>query len=152
MQKSVEQVTPGPDAAWMADMAQRWRTAWNSHDPCKVLDLMTTDITVEDDAWPVPMHGHAEVTTWIEQLWTAFPDLEFEILGAYACIDSPGGALHWQARATNSGPYEPLGLPATGLSVSLDGADFHIYRDGLMRYNRATFNGASLLRQLGVLD
>jgi hypothetical protein len=98
------------------------------------------------------MHGHDEVRTWIEQLWTAFPDLEFEILGAYACIDAPGGALHWHASATNSGAYEPLGITATGLKVQLDGADFHVYREGLMSYNRATFNGASLLRQLGVLD
>ncbi|MFI1401042.1 ester cyclase [Streptomyces sp. NPDC020681] len=151
MEKANEQ-SLAADAAWMADLALRWRTAWNSHDAGKVLDLMTDDITVRDDVWPVPMHGHVEVRTWIEQLWTAFPNLEFEVLGAYARIDSSGGALHWRARGTNSGPYEPLGLIATGLSIDLDGADFHLYRDGLISYNRATFNGASLLGQLGLLD
>ena len=59
---------------------RRWEEAWNSHDPERLLALMTDDIVYEDSAWPTTMHGHADVRRFLDSVWTAMPDLRFEMV------------------------------------------------------------------------
>ncbi|SEG95427.1 conserved hypothetical protein, steroid delta-isomerase-related [Nonomuraea solani] len=132
----------------IGEFARAWALAWNSHDSRQVLSLMTDDIVYSDDYAPSVMYGHADVETWLKALWTAFPDLEFEILGAYGPPDGSIGALRWRARATHQGEF--AGVPATGRTVDVVGADFHQYRDGRMCQVRGIYDHLTLMRQLDI--
>ena len=66
------------DHTWVAEFAQRWGAAWNSHEPARLLELMTEDIVYDDSAWPTTMRGHDDVRAFLASVWRAFPDLEFE--------------------------------------------------------------------------
>jgi hypothetical protein len=45
----------GIDLEFLAEFAQRWEGAWNSHQPDRLLELMTEDIVYDDSAWPSTM-------------------------------------------------------------------------------------------------
>jgi steroid delta-isomerase-like uncharacterized protein len=137
---------------WVEEFAERWLAAWNSHEPDRLLELMTEDITYEDSAWPQPMRGHADVREFLGSTWRAFPDLAFERVGS--ALIAPAGlraAFWWRGRATNTGPIDPPGAPATGARVEFEGADFHEYRDGKVAGLRIVFDMADVARQLGML-
>jgi predicted ester cyclase len=65
--------------------------------------------------------------------------------------DGPRAAFWWRGRATNSGPIDPPGVPATGKVVEFEGADFHEYRDGKVARLRIVFDMADFARKLGLL-
>lgn len=43
------------DHAWAEEFAGRWEAAWNSHQPERLLELMTHDIVYDDSAWPAKL-------------------------------------------------------------------------------------------------
>ncbi|HEX2411801.1 MAG TPA: nuclear transport factor 2 family protein [Solirubrobacteraceae bacterium] len=144
--------TSTPSIHWIRDFTQQWLEAWNSHEPDRLLALMTDDIEYHDDSWPQPMHGHADVRTFLEATWRAFPDMTFELLaGPYVIPDEPRAAFHWRGWATHTGPLEPPGFAPTGRRWELDGVDFHEYRDGRVGRLRIAFDMMSATRQLGLL-
>ena len=78
------------DHAWAEGFAKRWEAAWNSHEPARVLELMTDDIVYDDSSWPTTMRGQGDVRTLLEFFWRAFPDLRFETVeGPYIVLASP---------------------------------------------------------------
>jgi ketosteroid isomerase-like protein len=72
---------------WVREFVERWREAWNSHDADRLLALMTEDVEYRDDSWPKTMHGHSDVREFLNAIWRAMPDMNFELLaGPY--VDS----------------------------------------------------------------
>ena len=72
-------VTTELDPAWVEEFLVRWTEAWNSHEPARLLELMTEDIVYDDSSWPATMRGHGEVRAFLDHAWRAFPDLRFEV-------------------------------------------------------------------------
>jgi len=138
---------------WAADFVERWLAAWSSQQPERVLELITDDIVFHDSFWPQTMRGHAEVREYAEYLFRAFPDLVFESVGSpLVASDGPRAALLWHSSATNTGPLDPPGMPATGKRYEgVVGAEFHEYRDGKVARLRVVFDMADIMRQLGLL-
>jgi steroid delta-isomerase-like uncharacterized protein len=136
---------------WIEDFGQRWWAAWNSHQPDRMLELMTEDIVYDDSSWPQTMRGHAEVREFLEWMWRACPDTTFEPGTPLIAVDGSGAAFPWRGWGTNTGPIDPPGLPATGKRLDWEGADFHEYRDGKIARLRIVFDMADSLRQLGLL-
>jgi steroid delta-isomerase-like uncharacterized protein len=142
----------GVDREFVDDFVSRWIEAWNSHEPERVLDLMTEDIVYDDSAWPTTMRGHADVREFLEHTWRAFPDLRFEQLGGLLLDpDAPRAAGHWRGFATNSGPIDPPGLAPTGRTMEVHGVDLHEYRDGKLARLTIVFNNADAFVQLGLM-
>lgn len=141
------------DTTWLADFVGRWEDGWNSHDPERLLALMSEDIEYEDSAWPTVMHGHAAVRTFLDSAWTAMPDVRFEMVGRpYVGVgDVPSAAFYWRGTGTFTGPLDPPGLAPTGKAVEFYGADFHEYRDGRVAKLRIVFDNMDVARQLGLL-
>ena len=140
------------DHTWVAEFAQRWGVAWNSHEPARLLELMTEDIVYDDSAWPTTMRGHDDVPTFRDPVWRAFPDLEFEwVEGPYIEPGQPKAAFYWKGSATHTGPLEPPGFAPTGKRIDFEGADFHEYRDGRVCRLRIVFDMVDVGRQLGTL-
>ena len=144
--------TQAVDPEWVKEFMARWADAWNSHEPQRVLDLMTDDIVYDDSASPETMRGHADVRAFLDMTWRAFPDLHFEAIGEpLVGAHEPRAAIWWRGTATHSGRIEPPGLDPTGKRIEFEGADFHTYRDGQLARLQIVFDMADLLRQLGVL-
>jgi steroid delta-isomerase-like uncharacterized protein len=140
------------DPAWVDDFLARWAAAWNSHEPERLLELMTEDIVYDDSAWPTTMRGHGEVRAFLEHAWRAFPDLRFEVAaGPYIVPGRAQAAFHWNGTGTNTGPIDPPGFAPTGKAVAFDGADFHEYRDGRVCRLRIVFDMMDVGVQLGTL-
>ena len=141
-----------PSIDWIREFTQRWLEAWNSHEPDRLLALMTEDIEYRDDSWPKTMHGQADVREFLEAIWRATPDMTFELLaGPYVIPGEPRAAFHWRGGGTHTGPLEPPGFAPTGRAWELDGVDFHEYRDGRVRRLRIAFDMMSASRQLGLM-
>jgi len=133
-----------------ADFAERWRAAWNSHQPDQLLALMTPDIVYDDTAWPYTMHGHAEVREFLESAWRALPDLEFELAAGPFVLDDRA-TLYWKATGTFTGPLDPPGFAPTGARLAFDGFDLHEYRDGRVCRLRILFDMLDVSRQIGLV-
>jgi steroid delta-isomerase-like uncharacterized protein len=140
------------DLTWVEEFGARWLDAWNSHEPDRLLDLMTEDIVYDDSAWPRTMRGHADVREFLAHAWRAFPDMRFELLaGPFLHPAEPRAAYHWRGQATHTGPIDPPGMPPTGRRWEVDGVDFHVYRDGKVARLTIIFDMADAMRQLGAL-
>jgi steroid delta-isomerase-like uncharacterized protein len=142
----------GVDLDWLAAFAIDYLAAWNSHDPDRLLALMSEDIVYDDTAWPTQMHGHAGVRPFLESVWRATPDLVFELVeGPYLVPGKPKAAFHWRGTATFTGPLEPPGFAPTGGRAVFEGVDFHEYRDGKLARLRIVFDNMDVARKLGLL-
>src|SRR3954470_5453938 len=99
------------NVAWVTGFVARWTAAWNSHDPERLLALMTEDIVYYDPAAPHALHGHAAVREFLGQTWRALPDLEFQAAdGPFLEHAGDRVSLRWTATATFTGPLEPPGF------------------------------------------
>jgi steroid delta-isomerase-like uncharacterized protein len=142
----------GVDLDFVTGFAERWGAAWNSHRPERLLELMTEDIVYEDDAWHRTMRGHGDVREFLEAIWRAMPDLEFELAeGPFLHPSEPVATFYWRGTGTFTGPLQPPGLAPTGARVELDGFDLHEYRDGRVCRLRIVFDMLEMSRQLGLM-
>jgi steroid delta-isomerase-like uncharacterized protein len=140
------------DPGWLADFVERWESAWNSHRPEQLLELMTEDIVYDDSAWPTTMRGHADVRTFLDSVWRAFPDLRFEMVdGPFIMPGAQQAAFWWRGSGTFTGPLEPPGFAPTGDRLEFEGADFHEYRDGRVSRLRILFDMMDVARKLGTI-
>jgi steroid delta-isomerase-like uncharacterized protein len=146
------QETAAPSVEWINDMVARWLAAWNSHRPDEVLALLTEDVEIRDDSWPSTMHGHAEVSKFLDALWHAMPDMTFELIaGPYVIPGQPRSSFRWRGAGTFSGRMDPPGFAPTGRHWEVDGADFHEYRDGRIAKLRVVLDVMSVSRQVGLM-
>jgi steroid delta-isomerase-like uncharacterized protein len=140
------------DQTWVEDFAKRWESAWNSHEPARLLELMTDDVVYDDSAWPTTMRGHGDVRTFLDSVWRAFPDLRFELSeGPYVVAGEPKAAFYWKGSGTHTGPLDPPGFAPTGNRIEFEGADFHEYREGRVSRLRIVFDMLDLGRQIGTM-
>jgi steroid delta-isomerase-like uncharacterized protein len=136
----------------IAGLVGRWLEAWNSHQPDRVLELVTEDVELRDDSWPTAMHGHAQMHEFLVALWRAMPDMRFELItGPYVLPGEPRASFHWRGSGTFTGPMNPPGFAPTGRRWVLDGADFHEYRDGRIAKARVLVDVMSVSRQVGLI-
>ena len=140
------------DIEWIREFVPRWLAAWNSHEPDRVLELLTDDVEIRDDSWPKTMHGHDDVREFLQALWRAVPDMTFELLdGPYVIPGEPRASFHWRGSGTFTGRMDPPGFAPTGRRWEVDGVDFQEYRDGRIAKLRVIFDLMTVSRQLGVM-
>jgi steroid delta-isomerase-like uncharacterized protein len=128
------------------EAARRYFDAWNARDAKAVLDSLAANGTYSDPTTPGPLSGD-DLRTHITGLWQAFPDLAFEIVSQ---AETGGGRLaaEWLMRGTNTGSFR--GLPPTGKSVVLAGADFISTDGSKIETVTGYFDGGAVPRQLGL--
>ena len=137
---------------WIRDFTQRWLEAWNSHEPDRLLALMTEDIEYRDDSWPKTMHGHADVREFLAAIWRATPDMSFELIaGPYVIPGEPRAAFHWRGGGIHTGPLEPPASRPRAAPGRSTASTSDEYRDARVRRLRIAFDMLSASRQLGLL-
>ena len=142
----------GVDRGFVGEFVGRWQAAWNSHQPDRLLELMTEDIVYDDSAWPRTMRGHADVREFVESAWRAMPDLEFQMVeGPFLLEGEPKAAFYWKGTGTFTGPLDPPGLAPTGARIAFEGCGLHEYRDGRVCRLRIVFDMMDVSRQIGML-
>lgn len=130
----------------VVQQARSYFDAWGAHDADAILATMAPGGTYSDPTTPGPIGGEA-LRGYAVALWTAFPDLRFEISGIDR-IDAHRAHVRWVMRGHNQGAL--MGLPPGGKAVQLEGIDLiEGSPEGIHRVV-ALFDSATLLRQMGM--
>jgi steroid delta-isomerase-like uncharacterized protein len=127
-------------------IAQTYFEAWNRRDAAAVMATFAEGGTYADPATPGPLSGPA-IGAYVEGLVAAFPDLSFDIMSA-AEHNSGLVAAEWLMKGTNTGSF--MGLPPTGKSFALPGADFVRVEGDKICSVQGYFDGGALPRALGL--
>jgi len=128
------------------EIAQQYFDAWNRRDAAAVLATFTADGTYCDPASGGRLRGEA-LKGYITGLWAAFPDLSFEI-ASQGLAGEQLVAAQWIMHGTNTGSM--MGLPPTGKSVTVPGADFIRIVGGKIQMVDGYFDSRAVPEQLGL--
>jgi steroid delta-isomerase-like uncharacterized protein len=126
--------------------AQGYFDAWNAHDPEAITACFAPGGTYTDPNLP----GGADAlgaAQYAGGLFASFPDLHFDLESKGLTGDGLVAA-QWLMRGTNSLPFQ--GLPPTGKTIALPGADFIRVGEGGIESVRGYFDGGTMVRQLGL--
>jgi len=121
--------------------------AWNSHDTKKLLSFFTDDCVYEDVALGVLKRGKKELSDFINESFTGFPDLKFELRGCY--FSAEWACREWVMTGTHSGDLPKL--RATGRNISVRGAGISEVKGDKISRHTDYCDLVTLMRQLGVL-
>ncbi len=128
------------------DIARRYVAAWNARDADRLAGTFRAGGTYEDPNTGGPIEA-GPLGAYAAGLWTAFPDLTFEEVDYRE--SAPGNIVfRWIMRGTNRGSLR--GLPPTGATIALPGADFITAHDDGVERVEGYFDSATLMRQMGV--
>ena len=124
--------------------AEAYFNAWIARDANAILATLASNGTYEDPSTGGPISGEA-LRGYVTGLWSIFPDLTFEIVSH----SDDGASAQWIMRGTNRGSFN--GLPPSGRSVELHGADFFTFDDaGQITSVTGYFDAGVIPRQLGL--
>lgn len=127
------------------ELAERYFAAWNAHDAAAIVATFAPGGTYEDPTTGGPLSGEA-IGANAARLWATFPDLRFEI--ASHDDTATGAAAQWVMLGTNTAPFN--GMPPTGKSVRLAGADFITFGPQGIESVKGYFDAGGVPRQLGL--
>lgn len=127
-------------------VAQRYFDAWNQHDADAIVASFAEGGTYADPKSGGPLTG-AAIAAYARGLWTAFPDLAFNVVST-AQNDSELVSAEWLMKGTNTAPFS--GLPPTGRAIALPGADFVRIEGDKIRSVQGYFDGDAVPRALGL--
>ena len=96
------------------DVAQSYFDAWNRRDPEAIVATFAEGGTYTDPNVPEGLRDRA-IGEYAAGLFTAFPDLSFDIISPHATGDGTVAA-RWLMRGTNTGPLREN--PPTGATVA----------------------------------
>jgi steroid delta-isomerase-like uncharacterized protein len=128
------------------EVVQRYFDAWNRRDTEGIVATFAEGGTYTDPSTQGPLAGDA-IGAFANGLWTAFPDLSFDIVSV-AQNDSGLVSAEWLMKGTNTGPM--LGLPPTGATLALPGSDFVRVEGGKIRSVQGYFDSGALPLALGL--
>lgn len=121
--------------------------AWNSHDLEQVAAWYCSDCRVLDVAIARPLVGREAVRRMFEAYYHAFPDLRLTLTDVLTTADRV--ALFWIAHGTHRGAI--LNIPPSGRTVSAQGVNRLVLRDGLICETSTIWDVAGMLRGIGLL-
>ncbi len=133
-----------------ATLVRRIYDAWNNRD----WDTMTAAIDQDSELLSVPtgqtLRGPQGFLQYGQNWASAFPDGRVELTNVIASDD--GAAVEFRGRGTHTAPLlTPMGeIPATHRSIDQSFCDVYRISNGRIRSQRAYFDVASLMQQLGV--
>jgi steroid delta-isomerase-like uncharacterized protein len=120
---------------------------WNAHDVDGVLDYYDPEIVWHNVALEEMYRGRQEVGGFVQALFTALPDLTFDVTERVA--EGPLIAEQWVLAGTHEGEF--LGVPPTGRRLRIEGMSMVRMREGRFLRDDFYFDASSVMRQLGLL-
>jgi steroid delta-isomerase-like uncharacterized protein len=132
-------------------VAEENTKAMNAHDNVRIRSFHGEGYQFQSPAAPGPVDEAAR-DAYMEETWTAFPDLTFETVQTIAQGDYV--VLNWICTGTHTGPMHlPTGetVPATGLKVTAPGSVTIELKDGRIVREHSYFDDMGIMAQLGLL-
>jgi steroid delta-isomerase-like uncharacterized protein len=122
--------------------------AWNARDADRIASFFTGDAAYDDRGAGTLVRGRDEIRAHAARVHTAFPDLNFELVRAAHGDRFTAG--EWRSRMTHRGELD--GLAPSGRVVASGGVDVAtLDRDGKITHLVSYYDGAGIMRDLGVL-
>ena len=109
---------------------------WNRQDIEGVLAYYDESITWRNIAMEETYRGKSEVRVFLRKLFSAFPDLNFEV--TYKIARGDNVAEQWFIRGTHRGTF--MGIPPTGRHVEIPGMSMAELRASLRKEGVATMS------------
>jgi steroid delta-isomerase-like uncharacterized protein len=120
---------------------------WNRQDLEGVLAYYDDGITWLNIAMEETYRGKAEVRVFLRKLFTAFPDLNFEV--TYKIARGDNVAEQWVIRGTHRGTF--MGIPPTGQRVEIPGMSMAELRDAKFVSDHFYFDALGVLRDMALM-
>ena len=120
---------------------------WNRRDLEGVLEFYDDEITWVNVALEQTYAGKDAVRAFLDELFTALPDLNFS--ADYALARGDHVSERWTVRGTHRATF--MGIPATGRPLELTGISLLTMRDGKFLRDEFYSDGGAVLRQLGLM-
>ena len=130
----------------LSDIANRYFEAWNRRDPAGIVATFTENGTYTDPTTKGALTGQA-IGEYAAGLFAAFPDLSIEVVSAAPAREDIVAA-QWVMNGSNTGSF--AGLPPTGRSFSVPGAEFITIDGDKVRSALGYFDQKTLVEQLGL--
>jgi steroid delta-isomerase-like uncharacterized protein len=124
--------------------------AFNKRDIDFIEKSVTPNFVRHDlaDAFLVKYTGSAEVTNFLQSLFTAFPDIQIEILDKIAAADRV--VIRYELTGTQRG--ELFGKAASGQKVSFAGINIYRFENGKIAEVWQLWDWASVLQQTAIIN
>lgn len=126
-------------------VAQKYFAAWNTRDASAIVGMFT-DGGIYSDPVSGEVSGQA-IGDYAAGLFAGFPDLSFEVV-SHGLVNESTVAAQWIMRGTNTGSFR--GLPPTGKTICVPGADFIVVEGDRIRSVRGYFDSRVVPDQLGL--
>lgn len=120
---------------------------WNRQDLEGVLAYYDESITWLNIALEETYKGKNEVRGFLRKLFTAFPDLNFEV--TYKIARGDNVAEQWFIRGTHLGTF--MGIPPTARRVEIPGMSMAGLREGRFVSDHFYFDALGVLRDMALM-
>lgn len=128
-------------------MFEEWAAAWSLHDVEKLLSLCTDDCVYEDVTLRAVNRGKAEVKSFANAVFAAFPDFKIQLMSGFTARDWAGA--EWTMSGTHKGDLP--GIPATGKSFAVRGSTICELKAGKIKRNSDYWDMVTFLKQTGLM-
>jgi steroid delta-isomerase-like uncharacterized protein len=124
---------------------------FNSRDLDRVAAICSDDFVLEDIPAGMQLHGPDGLRGWLANWITAAPDSHADLRLIFG--EGEHVATEHFGTATHTGPLQtPIReLPATGKRLAIWFSENYIVRDGKLTSIRVFYDGATVMRQLGLI-
>lgn len=126
------------------EVVEQYIQAWNQHDAGKLVALFAESGMYQD---PNGAFQPQDLGVYAQSLWETFPDLAFDVTQS---LDNGNGQMsfQWVMTGTHRGDFN--GLPPTGHSIRVPGADFIEIQNGKIQSVTGYFDASLVPKQLGL--
>ena len=122
---------------------------WNDQDPSKIPDVVSESYVEYNPAAPEgEIRGRDGLAEWMDEITSAFPDFEAELLDVVA--DEETVVAEVAFRMTHEGEFD--GIPPTGREITFRGMGKFRVEDGTVQELRNYFDTQTFFDQLGVAE
>ncbi|HEX3173909.1 MAG TPA: ester cyclase [Solirubrobacterales bacterium] len=140
------------EEAFAREWIRAFTEAWNEHDADAIASMCTEDVLHKDPALRAPEYGRDGFRDFAADLLRAFPDLRVDIQEEPGFVLSePRIFVAYRLSGTMLGPFDHMGLAATGRAISVDAVDDYSFRGELACAIHTHIDLFEMGRQLGSL-
>jgi steroid delta-isomerase-like uncharacterized protein len=135
-------------AATSPALLAEWEAAMATHDPDRILALYADDAVWEEVPLNLVTRGTEEIRAHLERLFTATPDIVYDVTGGFAADDR--AVAEWSITGTLTGDFPGL-PPGAGQPFSVRGVSTFEFADGKITRYTEYWDAYAFLVQLGAL-
>ncbi len=124
-----------------------WQEIWNKANFDAADDLVAPNFLLYLPANPEPLQGSEGLKQWANTVYTAFPDMHYQIEDEIA--EGNTVVTRWKFSGTHKGAFQVI--PPSGKQVTMMGISIFRIADSKITEDRAAEDTLGLLQQIGAI-